>query len=204
MIRHGLLFLLLAGCEATLLEGLDEATANDVALAVRRAGVEAEKVAMGRRYAVRVPTSELEQAWAATRAAGLPPPPPTTLPDRLVVGPSEAAERARVSRSARLGELLRALPGVASARVELARDGAAVTLRPVAGARVDTEGARELVVRGSGVDPSKVALSVEAPLPAAVAHPAPARRRPVELAAGVAVAALSLTCLGLVIRLRRR
>jgi type III secretion protein J len=133
-----LLFLLaLAGCEATLVSGVDEAQANEVVAALAAAGIPSKKVAGGTTpggagtgapeggHRVEVAPADLPRGLRVLEAAALPRPASPSLSDVFSGGglvPTPTEERARLA-SAYAGELARTLetlPGVRRARVHVA------------------------------------------------------------------------------------
>lgn len=200
---RAVLLLGLLGCQEVLLRDLPEAEANDVVAALASAGVAGEKQGSGARTLVRVPAGQVAPAWQALRAVGLPRPPTPPLPDRLVVGPTEARLFEHQRQSVALERVLRALPGVHDARVVVGDGGAAVVVRGVA-------------------DRAQVAALVQAALPPGAQitleiNDLEARPRPVEappsasapppggplVALSAAVVALAAACTLLLVRLRR-
>jgi hypothetical protein len=202
----GLLALWTVGCEATLLHDLDEGEANDVVVLLAGAGVEAQKVADGAaRYRVDVDRGAVAMAWPVVRAAGHPRHVEPADPGRLVVGPTEAAARARSEQALALEGLLRATPGVADARVVLAADGrVAAVARVEEGAAADLpDRLRGLLAAGAGADAARVALEIHA-LAAVPTAPTPPRPdRSFLLAVGAVVASLTALCAALLHRVRR-
>lgn len=191
-IRLALAATLLAGCHTTLQSDLDEAQADEVVLALDRAGVRADKVRereLGgdHRFRVDVPSGEVASALAVLRDLELPRRPPAGLREAFPGGgllPSPFDERARYE-AALSGELTRSLlafEGVRFARVHLAL--------PPPGARLDEDAtARASVLlkhRADQVpDPSAVRALVAGAVPdlapeevAVVALPMPARPPP--------------------------
>lgn len=204
MIRCTLvLALLLAGCRAPVLEEMPEVEANDLVAALQAAGIAARKSRTGGdRYRVDVPEAQLGVAWEVARTSGLPRAADPEPPARLVVGPTEAAHRARMEQARRVADLLRARPGVRDARLVAGPTAAAVQLRLAADAAVDPAEVEALVRALIGL-PAEAAVTVEV-------HrtPPPARRSPPPPAAPLTAAAataalLAALCVLLVMRLRR-
>lgn len=161
------------GCDATLLDGLDEPQANDLIVALSAAGIDADKHGRSGRFSVDVARGDFATAWQIARARGLPR--QSTARPGLFAG--RAQGRAEAARSEQIAQLLRADPGVADARVVLGRRGAAVSVRASDPARVDSLAIERRVraVAGFGAaDPVAVdvhALAEPPPAPEATGHP---------------------------------
>ncbi len=157
---------LLSGCRTSLLEGLDEAQANDLVVALTTAGIPAEKHGRMGRFSVNVDEQHFAAAWRVARGHGL----PWQVDERPglfarwrdgAAGSDDAAER----RAGAIARQLRADPAVLDARVVLGSRGAAVSIMASAPEAVDRDAveARVRAVASLGAhDP--VALAV---------HPAP-------------------------------
>lgn len=204
-----LVLLTLSACTETLLDDLGETEANDVVARLTEVGVTARKAsAGGGRYRVEVPPERFALAWATARAAGYPHHPEPSPPARLVVGPSEAAARARVERGRLLSRLIRAAPGVLDARVVLGDEGhvaAVVRIRP-GPATISADRLRTLLAAGAGASaasPASIVLELH-PVPQGARVTKAVVRQPDArlLAAAGAVLALVVVLLALLRRLR--
>lgn len=116
------------GCRATVLDGLDEAEANDLVTALDAAGFRADKVSRGGRHAVDVERVAFADAWIAARASGFPRPIAPAAASGLVATADERHAALRRANEAAVAAVLRADPAVSDARVAIGRHGAAVTV----------------------------------------------------------------------------
>lgn len=178
MLRITLLWaaLALVGCRATVLEGLDEAEANDLVAALDAAGYPADKIAQGGRYAVEVDRESFTAAWTTARARGFPRPVSAPPPSGLVSTAAERDDARRRAREAAVAEVLRADPAVGDARVALSARGAAVTLKSPTPDALDRAGLEAQVRVAAGLGPeAAVALAIH---PVTIGARAPRRPRP--------------------------
>lgn len=194
LIGLGLL-LGLGGCHQTVLEGLAEAEANELLLALHEAGIHGDKTPRGGRFSVQVERPVFAEAWQVARARGLPRP---AAPRTGGLLPSEADRAAAARRAVEvaLGEVLRADPAVVDARVVLGPAGAAVALRIAEGAAPpgpERVGAQVRAVAGLAAD-APVAVSSHAVPPAIRLPSAPRRSRLPLWLASAAVLAMAGGC----------
>lgn len=119
----------LSGCDAELYHDLPERRANEAVLALREAGVRAEKRleqrAVGPRpasFAVTVTSADEPRALRLLAERGLPRTvsPPAAAASSLLGPTSDGRAEAVTALQARLGETLESLPAVQEARVHLA------------------------------------------------------------------------------------
>lgn len=190
------LLVAMSGCRDVLIRDLSEAEANDIVEALAEAGVAARKVGQ-RRLEVTVPAGEVGVAWGVLRAAGLPREPMPEVPERLVVGPTEAMLVDRHRQAVALERVLRGLEGARDARVVLGEAGASVVVR----GRVDAARAREIVA-GALPRNTEITLKIEDLSTPVVATAGDEPSRAV-VALSAAVVALSGACGLLLVQLRR-
>ncbi|MCA9542285.1 MAG: hypothetical protein KC620_25485, partial [Myxococcales bacterium] len=107
LVATASLLALFAGCRAPVLEGLDEATANDLVAALAQAGIDARKAGDAAGHRVEVDEDRLADAWSAARAAGFPRAEAAEPPARLIASPAETQALDRARRGRQLAELLR-------------------------------------------------------------------------------------------------
>ena len=119
--------LLLAACSRQELYGnLDESAANEVVAALQDAGIDADKQAQGKeQWSVAVPDGDFARAVGVLKAAGLPRREYDTLGTvfkKTGYGTSPFEERSRFifARQQQVRQQLEEIPGVASARVQIA------------------------------------------------------------------------------------
>ncbi|MCA9543038.1 MAG: hypothetical protein KC613_01575 [Myxococcales bacterium] len=189
-----------AGCQTALLDGVDEATANEAVAILAAEGVPSSKTGRRGRWTVAVPSADGARAWRAVQAGGLPTddssrPGPTP----WVRSPTEARALARRQVAQDLQAALSLRPDILRARVTLSEDGAAVVAQHPAGHAPPIAELQALVQRGAGLSaPDQVTVSLH-PAVAAAAVLAPPDHR---WTAGLA--ALALACLGWLARRRWR
>lgn len=178
-MRHAVLWAALTlgalGCRATVLDGLDEAEANDLVAALRAAGFDADKVSRGGRHAVDVDHAAFAEAWGAARASGFPRPIAPPPPGGLVASAEERQAAARRATEAAVAAVLRADPAVSDARVALGRRGAAVTVHSPTPAGLD-RATLEAQVRVAADLPADAAVALAIHPLARPPRPAPAPR----------------------------
>lgn len=164
------------GCRATVLEGLDEAEANDLVTALDAAGFDADKRRAGGGYAVEVEQSAFTAAWSAARARGFPRPAATPPPSGLVATAAERDAAQRRARQTAIGDVLRADPAVSAVRVALGPHGAAVAVESPTPDALDRAalGAQVRIAAGLPAD-AAVALTVH---PITLTRRAPPDERP--------------------------
>jgi len=122
-----LALVLLAACDVELYHDLSERHANEAMVALRQAGLHADKRASGRStarvqaYALLVPRREEDRALSLLSEQGLPvsEPRPAT-GSKLALLPSEARAEQLRERELALTETIESLPQVSHARVHLA------------------------------------------------------------------------------------
>jgi type III secretory pathway lipoprotein EscJ len=217
----------LGGCDAELYHDLPERRANEALLALREAGLAADKRleqrgTSGRSslFTLTVPRSDEAQALRVLEQRGLPrlPPPPPSGSSRLLGLPGEQRSDEAARLEAALVETLERLPMVEEARVHLGlpapeplspvgqlRPTAAVLLRLRAALVPKPAEIAELVARAvPGLDAADVAVIAT---PAAPAMVLTTGRRGAPLwalgALGSAIAVLLAGCGLLLLRLRR-
>lgn len=178
---------LFAGCDAELYHDLSERRANEALLALREAGLRADKHeqrsanSRGPSFTLVVPRSEESRALVVLGQRGLPrlPEKPSPSASKLLVSPAEQRSENTAALSASLADTLERLPEVAEARVHLAlpdadplsptgslRPTASVLLRLRAPLPVKPSDVAELIARSvPGLDAQDVAV-VRAPFPA--------------------------------------
>jgi type III secretion protein J len=202
----------LAGCQAAIESGLDEAQANRVIVALDEHGIHGAKEpdarsGRERTYSVLVATDDVAPALAALRAEQLPAEPDPGIADVFAepsLVPTETEERARLT-AALGGELARSiesLEGVLDARVHLALPERAVIqldeerARPRASVLIRHRGApppedavRRLIAGGvQDLDPDDVAIVAVPAAEAAESAPRLASIGPIAVARGSAPA----------------
>jgi len=190
----------LGGCDAELYHDLPERRANEAVLALREAGVRADKRleqrAVGPRpasFAVTVAQADEPRALRLLAERGLPRAvsPPAAAASSLLGLPGDGRAEAVTALQARLGETLESLPAVQEARVHLAlpepeplhplgqlRPTASVLLRLRAPLSLAAADVALLVARAvPGLDAADVAVvstpALAAPSPAGTPEPSP-------------------------------
>jgi len=170
---YGLVYTLLAlglsGCDAALLDGLDEPQANDLLVYLSAVDISAEKRGRLGRFTVSVARDDFPAAWRIARAQGLPRQAEPS-PGGLLAGPRPGAERSR--RASAIAALLRVDPAITDARVVLGDRGAAVSLRAPDPSTVDRARVEARVRAVSGFEADEpIAVDVHA-----LAAPTPSER----------------------------
>jgi type III secretion protein J len=175
----------LAGCEAAVVSGIDEAQANELVVALDQAGVSAAKsreegTADPPRYRVSVASDDVARSLAVLREAELPRRAAPGLVEVFGEGglvPTPTEERARLAAAlgGELGRSIAAIDGVLDARVHVAvpetrdvpldgsapRPRASVLVRARSEASIDDAAVRALVAGGvAGMSADDVAVVV--------------------------------------------
>lgn len=219
----------LAGCDAELYHDLPERRANEALLALREAGLDADKRLEQRgsggrpsSFTLTVPRSDEARALRVLEGRGLPRLPPATGPaggGKLLGLPGEQRGEEAARLEAALVETLERLPMVEEARVHLGlpapeplsplgqlRPTASVLLRLRSALALKPGEVAELVARAvPGLDAADVAVVSAPAAPAVPALGDGNRSSPWALAAlGSASAALLCACVLLLLRLRAR
>jgi type III secretory pathway lipoprotein EscJ len=221
--------LLLGGCEVELYHDLSERHANEALLALRQAGLQADKRPSGRSalrgttYTLLGSRREEERALALLSEQGLPAAEPRQSGGgKLALLPSEARAVQLGEREQALVETLESLPQVSHARVHLVqaepdpllptaqlRPTAAILLRLRGPLPLKPSEVAELVARSVvGLDAADVTvLSTQAPSPPLAVPPPPGSQRlllPILGALSGLLSGLTLLLAGLLWRSRRR
>ncbi|MCS6913572.1 MAG: hypothetical protein NZ890_10065 [Myxococcota bacterium] len=191
----------LPGCDAELYHGLSERQANQAVLALREAGLAADKRAEGRgatqSFVVTVPAGEETRALRLLEERGLPRRPPPRPTRGLLPLPEEQRQQQALELADQLVVTLESLPEVQEARVHLSlppedplRPGAslapaaAVLLHLRQGAGLPQTDVAQLVARAvPGLDPQRVSVLHAVAPPRLQAEPALVRVGPLWVAA---------------------
>lgn len=163
------------GCRATVLEGLEEAEANDLVTALDGAGFAADKTSRAGRYAVEVDQGAFADAWSAARAHGFPRPAAAPPPSGLVSTAAEREAAQRHARQAAIADVLRADPAVSSARVALGPRGAAVAIETPTPDALDRAALDAQVRVAAGLAPDAIVALAVHPIARVDRGPTPER-----------------------------
>lgn len=130
--RLGCFFIccVLLGCgQSTVLDGLNEAEANDLQLRLLRSGIRANKrPSGGGRFAIDVAEARWDAAWSSARRGGFPRP-AVRAQTRLVMGPTEVQEAARARTQSQLERQISLHDGVTTVVVSVGAAGTSATIR---------------------------------------------------------------------------